>query len=321
MTEPLAVAEMEAMNVAAANCAPADSPAEAGEDLASNAAGDAPQARLLLIYSDDNVASDLVVAARVVGFACDVCERHQALPFLSSNTYDAAILDVIAPETDFPLIEEARRASKCRQVPIVALAHPGDVNGAFRAGASFAMARPLNSDLLKNTLGAIYRIAVGQRRQYARYRVEIPLALTVEGQAMDGKATDLGHGGMAVVVPEPLLSGASVSVRFLLPGSEEQIIAVGEVRWTDHHGRAGLCFNSIAGVGRTALDNWIARRHAGMEDPAPRRVAPPVQPPLVTDADEAADRTRRTSRIALTAILATFCLFVVGFWIYVAMTS
>jgi CheY-like chemotaxis protein len=320
MTEPLAVAEMEAMNVAASNSVPSNFSSQPADSASSSA--DAPPARLLLISSNDDVASDIVLAAQVIGFSCDVCEQHQALPFLASNTYDAAILDVIAQETDFPLIEEARLASKARQIPIVALAHPSDVNAAFRAGASFAVARPLNSDLLKNTLAAIYRIAVGQRRQYARYRVEIPLALTVEGQAMDGKASDLGHGGMAVVTAEPLKSGANVSMRFFLPGSGEQIIAVGEVRWTDHRGHAGLCFNSIAGVGRNALDNWIARRHAGMEDPAPRPVTRPAQPPpLVVDGDNAADPTRRTSRIALSAILAAFCLFVVGFWIYLAMTS
>ncbi len=323
MTVPSAVADIESTNVATANCALTTAPAETNaQPPASTSNDDAPHgARLLLISHNDELGGDLVLIAQVVGFDCDVCEHHQALEVLHSNHYDAAVFDVVAPENDFALIEEARCASKTRQIPIIALTDATDANRAFRSGASFALARPLSADLLKNTVAALYRIAVGQRRQYARYRVELPLTLTVNGSPMDAKATDLGHGGMALVTPDPLEPGAIVSARFVLPGSEETIIAAGEIRWSDHHGRAGLCFSSIAGVGRSALDNWIARRHAGMADPSPRpATSPSPRPPLVVEA-QPADATRRTSTAALTVILAAFCLFVVGFWIYVAMTS
>jgi hypothetical protein len=45
------------------------------------------------------------------------------------------------------------------------------------------------------------------------------------------------------------------------------------------------------------------------------------RPPLVTTADKAADPARRTARLGLSAILVAFCLFVIGFWVYVALTS
>jgi hypothetical protein len=65
------------------------------------------------------------------------------------------------------------------------------------------------------------------------------------------------------------------------------------------------------------------RCHAGIDHPIPSRApATPVQrPPLVTTADEATDPARRTARLALSAVLVAFCLFVIGFWIYVALTS
>jgi hypothetical protein len=197
------------------------------------------------------------------------------------------------------------------------------VNSAFRAGASFVVPRPVTSDLLKNTLAAIYRIAVGLRRQYARYRVEMPLILTVAERSIDAKATDIGDGGMALVASEPLTSGAVVSVRFVLPGSQEQIVVVGEIRWADHLGRAGFSFNTIAGAGRAPLENWLARRHAGIDHPVPLHAPVTIEqrPPLVTTADKAADLGRRTARIALSAVLVAFCLFVLGFWAYIALTS
>ena len=280
-------------------------------------------APLLLITSADQVESNLMLEAQAVGFDCDVCMFPQALSLLKRNAYYAAVVDVGAAQEAFSLIEQARGNSTCRQVPIVALADPTDVNSAFRAGASFAVPRPFTPDLLRNTLAAIYRIAVGLRRQYARYRVELSLSLTVEDRSINAKATDIGNGGMALVASEPLASGTQVSVCFVLPSCEEQIVAVGEIRWTDHYGRAGLCFNSIAGTGRASLENWLARRHAGLDHPVPSRApAALVQSPSqATTADAAVDPARKTTRIFLSGVLVAFCLFVLGFWVYVAFTS
>jgi CheY-like chemotaxis protein len=318
MIETIAVANADATEVAAAPCVSLDAAAPETEQPAAH-----DSARLLLICSADQVAPDLLLQTQAVGFDWDVCTFLQALPFLKSSAYHAAVVDVGAPEEAFSLIEQARGISTGRQIPIVALADPADVNSAFRAGASFVVPRPVTSDLLRNTLAAIYRIAVGLRHQYARYRVEMRLALTVAERSIDAKATDIGNGGMALVASEPLPSGAVVSVCFVLPGSEEQIVAVGKIRWADCHGRAGFCFNSIAGTGRASLENWLARRHAGIDHPVPLHAPVTLEqrPPLVTTADKAADPARRTARLALSAVLVAFCLFVIGFWMYVALTS
>ncbi len=322
MIASIAVANADATEVATIPCASPNAAAPETEQPAAPAAA-LDSARLLLISSADQVAPDLLVEVQAVGFDWDVCTIPQALPFLKSNAYHAAVVDVGAPEEAFSLIEQARGISTGRQIPIVALVGPADVNSAFRAGASFAVPRPVTPDLLRNTLGAIYRIAVGLRRQYARYRVEMPLTLTVAERSVDAKATDIGDAGLALVASEPLTSGAVVSVCFVLPGSEEQIVAVGEIRWADHHGRAGLCFNSIDGTGHASLENWLARRHAGIDHPVPSHAPATLvqRPPLVTTADEAADPARRTASLALSAVLVAFCLFVIGFWIYVALTS
>ena len=324
MVEPVAAANADASEVATAFCV-SRAPAPETKLPAAPAAADAAidSARLLLISASDQVAPDLLQQVQAVGFDWDVCTIPQALTFLKSHAYHAAIVDVGAPEEAFSLIQQARGISTGRQIPIVTLADPADVNAAFRAGASFAVPRPVGPDLLRNTLAAIYRIAVGLRRQYARYRVQIPLTLTIAERSLDAKATDIGDGGMALVASEPLVSGTMLSVRFALPDSEEQLVAVGEVRWADHHGRAGLCFNSLAGTGRASLENWLARRHAGIDHPAPARapVTTAQHPSLATTAEQAVDPARRAASLGLSAVLAAFCLFVVGFWVYIALTS
>jgi CheY-like chemotaxis protein len=325
MIESIAVANPDATEAAVAPCASPDAAAPETKLSAALARRDAAHdsAPLLLITSADPVAPDLLLEVQAVGFDCDVCKFPQALSLLKSGGYIAAVVDVGTPEEAFSLIEQARGISTGRQVPIVALADPADVNSAFRAGASFAVPRPATPDLLRNTLAAIYRIAVGLRRQYARYRVEMSLTLNVGERSINAKATDIGNGGMALVASEPLASGTVVSVCIVLPGCEEQIVAVGEIRWTDHYGRAGLSFNSIAGTGSASLENWLARRHAGIDHPPPSHApATLVQlPPQATTADAAVDPARKTTRIFLSGVLVAFCLFVLGFWVYIALTS
>ena len=318
MIESIAVGNTDATEVAVAPRVSLDAAAPEAEQPAAH-----DSARVLFITSADQVGPDLLLQAQAVGFDWDVSTFPQAMSLLQSSAYHAAVVDVGAPEEAFSLIVQARGISTAHQIPIVALADPADVNSAFRAGASFVVPRPVTSDLLRNTLAAIYRIAVGLRRLYARYRVEVQLALTVAERSIDAKATDIGDGGMALVASEPLTSGAVVSVRFVLPGSEEQIVAGGEIRWADHHGRAGFCFNSIAGTGRASLENWLARRHAGIDHPVPLHAPVTLEqrPPLVTTADKAADSASRTGRLALSAVLVAFCLFVIGFWAYIALTS
>ena len=318
ITESITGANTNTTGVITVRCPAPDAAVPESEQSALDSA------RLLLITSSDHVAPGLLVEAQSAGFDCDVCMFPQALSLLKSNAYYAAIMDVGAPPQEaFSLIEQARGNSNGRQIPIVALTDPADVNFAFRAGASFAVPRPVTLDLLRNTLSAIYRIAIGLRRQYARYRVQISLTLTVAERSINAKATDIGNGGMALVAAEPLACGTAVSVCFVLPDSEEQIVAVGEIRWADQYGRAGFCFNSIAGTGRDSLENWFARRHAGIDYPLPSRAPATAaqHPPLATTADEAADPARRTASIALSTVLVAFCLFVLGFWIYVALTS
>jgi len=272
----------------------------------------------LLIISEEQVSLDLLRAAQGVGFDYDVCDFSQAVASLKTNAYHAALVNAGTSEKALALIAEARNLSNCRQVPIAALVEAKDVNSAFRSGASFALPRPVTPELLENTLGAVYRIAVGLRRQSARYRVQVPLTLVLDGHTIEAKVTDIGTGGMALVASEPLVSGASVSIRFTLPGGEQEIVAVGEIRWTDYQGRAGLCFNALAEGGRAALDDWMARRHLGMEAAAPKRL--PRADPFANTFEVAAKHSTR-GRALLGAFLGFFCLIMLGFWIYFALTS
>ncbi len=282
---------------------------------------DAHAARLLIVSEEAKVAPQTSAVAQAVGFDCDICTYKHAMSLVKSGNYHAVLVDMDAGgETGLQLIKDARAMTTARPVPMVAIAETREVMHASRAGAAFTVARPVSVDLLRNTMGALYRMAVGLRRQYARYRIEVPLTLNFQGHSIEAKATDIGHGGFALVATEPLTVGSVASARFLLPGSEEQIIAVGEIRWSDAVGRAGLCFTSLAGTGRESLENWMARRHAGIEQPEPQTSIAP-RPPQAFTAEDAKSPGRKTGRLILMMLLIAYCLFMVGFWIYLASSN
>jgi len=276
-------------------------------------------ARLLIVSEEAQITPQVSPVAQAVGFDCDISSYKHAISLLKSNNYHALLVEMDAAGTvGLELIKDVRAMTTARTVPIVAIAETREITQASRAGAAFTVSRPVSIDLLRNTMGALYRMAVGLRRQYARYRIEMPLSLTCLGKQIEAKATDIGNGGFAMVAAEPLTVGSVVSARFVLPGSEEQIIAVGEIRWADPRGRSGLCFTSIAGTGRESLENWIARRHAGIEH---SRVVAAPRPPQALTADDAKSTGRKTARSLITMLLVGYCLFMVAFWIYIMYTS
>lgn len=285
-----------------------------------DAEDDNQESARLLVISDEKFPPEWLRMAQAIGFDYDLSVSSQALTLLKSSLYHAALVNLSAPPQSLALIEQARNLTNCRQVPLAVLAERENLNAAFKAGASFALPRPITPELLENTLGAIYRVVLGLRRQYARYRVELPLILQLEGRAIEAKATDIGTGGMALVASEPLPLQTKVSVRFKLPGSEQEIVVVGEIRWTDHLGRAGLSFNLFAEPGRHALDDWMARRHLGIERRLPA-LPPPPPAASVASFEVPPEPAPLAGRIVLGAFFAIFSLLMLAFWIYFAITS
>jgi hypothetical protein len=174
-------------------------------------------------------------------------------------------------------------------------------------------------DSLRKTLASVYGIAISQRRRYQRCPVELPVVLTVDGESIEARTTDIASGGMAVVAPVPLATGSAVKVRFLLPGTERTVVASAEVRWADGRGRAGLCFTAREAI---APENWTTPVHAATPEavslPALRetmRTSPAVTPETTTDA------AVRSGQLVLSVFLTLFCTVVVGFWIWLAISN
>jgi hypothetical protein len=71
---------------------------------------------------------------------------------------------------------------------------------------------------------------------------------------------DLGQAGMCLhAVARPLQPGATVWLRFQLPGLSETIESLGRVRWTDGAAKAGIQFTVTAERVASQLRHWLSK--------------------------------------------------------------
>lgn len=101
-----------------------------------------------------------------------------------------------------------------------------------------------------------------QRRKYVRVPYVSPVRLLLgEGNVLDGRAEDISEGGMLVIAPRPLLQGASVQVRFAVPGGGAVVSLPATVRWvrSARAGRVamGLEFTEVPDAVRSAIALFV----------------------------------------------------------------
>ena len=61
----------------------------------------------------------------------------------------------------------------------------------------------------------------------------------------------------AIRTTSPLEHGATVRIRFRLPGSKTEIEAEGRVAWSDRRHGMGLQFEKVGGPDQTAIDEFV----------------------------------------------------------------
>lgn len=96
-------------------------------------------------------------------------------------------------------------------------------------------------------------------RRSPRVALDASVDITYGETSFQGEAHDISLGGMFVRTPRVVPFGATVSLRFRVPTTTEQLVITGVVRWTRTDGM-GVQFSPF-GVRETfAITEWV-RRH------------------------------------------------------------
>jgi len=95
------------------------------------------------------------------------------------------------------------------------------------------------------------------RRGSPRVVLGIPITYRFGNTIAAALSLNLSRGGIAIRTTSPLEHGATVRIRFRLPGSKTEIEAEGLVAWSDRRHGMGLQFEKVAGPDQTAIDEFV----------------------------------------------------------------
>lgn len=237
------------------------------------AAPHASLGRTLLVSNDAVTVKQLSDAMQQLALYPEVCpEVLIALRLLNSQKFEAVIVDLMLGESARTILEEVRisRSNRTAITFTISGSHTGSA-GAFKAGSSFVLERPLSQESISRVLKAAYGLIVRERRRY--FRCPVAVAADVRRPGLNEvrcQTLNISEGGMAIKFPAPLKSGQLISAHFQLPGRPFQFALQASTSWSDEYGRVGLQFASAEGEWKSELQEWLSQR---LEDSLPESVA------------------------------------------------
>jgi ActR/RegA family two-component response regulator len=229
--------------------------------------------RVLLVSNDPVTVQQLTEAMQQLALHPEVClEVPIALALLNNQKFEAVIVDLLLGESAHGILEQVRisRSNRTAIIFTISGSHSGSA-GAFKAGSSFVLERPLSVASISRMLKAAYGLIVRERRRYFRCPVAVPADVHRAGlNDVRCQTLNISEGGLAMTVPISFKSGLLVTVHFQLPSRPFQFAAQSFICWCDEQGRVGLQFASPSGMWKSELQEWLSQR---LEDSLPESVA------------------------------------------------
>ncbi len=215
----------------------------------------------LVLCSDEKILRVLRRVLSDLEVKVEHCtERDAAIRKLTRDRFEAVIVDCADQDTAALVLKSARSAPCNRRAVAVAIIDGASaVRGAFELGAHFVLYKPMSSERAKTSFRAARALMKRERRRNTRVAVEIPVTFRFNDGASQQHATtiDLGEGGIAVKLPQRPRNSDSMSVHFLLPGTEHTIACIGQIAWENAGRQFGIRFVDLSPENRAQLKTWL----------------------------------------------------------------
>jgi len=218
--------------------------------------------RVLLTGAHQPTLQMLSGVMRARGLFVETCPVLLAITNLCRAKYEGLFVDISEGEQALETLRDVRTLTSNKGVVCCAiLNHRSEMAAAFRAGANFALERPLDPEVIHKTLEAAYPMMLLERRRYYRCSIQFRMRIIrQDGSEHEGVSINLSEGGMAFDSSMILRTNESVQVEFQLPGEKDLIVATGMVCWAQTAARAGIQFTEISAKAAIRVQKWIADR-------------------------------------------------------------
>jgi hypothetical protein len=202
------------------------------------------------------VAGGLKETGGNLGF---VPSTASAQEYISRRKVDGIFIDLDVPGAQDLILHIREGDSNRSAVVFACLPASKESPVAVVAGASYLLQKPLSAESIRSHMTVAHSVMVRERRRFFRHPLTVPVTVTAEGKDQRGMMTNLGEGGMAVRVTQPLRCPAAVDFIFeLFPGM--RIDGKGLIAWAHKEGMIGVRFHLLRGDSQDRLQAWLQTR-------------------------------------------------------------
>jgi CheY-like chemotaxis protein len=235
--------------------------ASPAKEVAPDSASGPSGLEFLVVGNDTTVFKAVSTAVRKVNGRLNCAPSvSTASTYLSRRKVDGIILDMDTPGA-LELLQTIRSGGSNKGSVVFACMGVGpESQGVIRAGANFALHRPLVADKVANIFNVATGMMAAEKRRYYRHPLMVPVDLKSNGKELESTMCNLSEGGMAIWSLHYHSRGSKVEFSFELPAGG-RIKGSGEVTWNGPDGLAGIRFNIMPDEVYSLLSRWVGHRY------------------------------------------------------------
>lgn len=216
----------------------------------------------LLICEETQAVSVLGCALADLGVEAVHCANFsEAMGHLSTQQFDAVLIDCKADQPAMNLMAEIRRLPLNRSTLAIALIDSQNrVRDVFARGVNFVIYKPITAERVMSSLRAARGLMKRERRRHPRVPVHADASISY-GAVENAPATvlELSESGMAMQCDRKVPPECKVYFQFNLPGHSPTVRMAGEIAWQDSTGRVGIRFAHVPQASQKLLKDWLEK--------------------------------------------------------------
>jgi CheY-like chemotaxis protein len=214
----------------------------------------------LLLSCDAALIRTIRPTLEKMAIEVEICqEARKATDVLVSEKFDAIIVDCDDLSGGLELLQGLRSTPSNKNSAVFAVLNGKHTTTqqAFAMGANFVLQKPISHLNAARCFNAALGFMTRERRRYFRQPVKMMVQIVLDETEIKATSTNVGQGGLAVLLRHVLPRNATPRLTFTLPGTNTTMNLESEVAWVDMKGCVGFRFRNVPERSQEVLEKWL----------------------------------------------------------------